>query len=90
MSFDDILPGGIAPLPPIEGDDSVLANECLGEIQDVVQNGRPDFILVEAVNGCGKSKVLPPKYARMLKDREEFHGNLLVLTTAAKNVQDGH
>ena len=88
MILDRILPC-IAPLPPIEGNDGGLAiNECLGEIQDVVQNGRPDFILVEAVTGCGKSKILPEECALMLKDMKEVHGNLLVLTTAAKDVQD--
>ena len=90
MSFDRILPGGIAPLPPIEGNGGVLAiNDCLGDIQDVVQNGRPEFILVEAVTGCSKSKILPTKYALMLEDIGEYHGNLLVVTTAAKDVQDG-
>ena len=90
MIFDRIFPGGILRLPDIEGNDGALAiNEYLDEVQDFVQNGRPDFILVEAVTACGKSKILPEKYALMLKNMEEAHGNLLVLTTAAKGVQYG-
>ena len=91
MNLNQTLPGAVIhSLPPIPGSDGVLAmNGCLEKKKDVAQIERPDFILVEAVTGCGKSKVLPPEYALMLMDMEEFHGNLLVLTTAAKDVQDG-
>ena len=87
--MERILPA-ISRLPDVDRNDGELAVlECLPEIQDVVQMRRPDLILFEAATGCGKSKILPERYAIMLEQMKEVYGNSLVLTTAAKDVQDG-
>ena len=37
--------------------------------------------------GCGKSKILPGEYQKYLSQLNDFSGKLLVLTTAAKDVE---
>ena len=70
--------------PGNNGDLAVL--ECLDAIRSSVRSGRK-LTVFQGAPGCGKSKVLPEKYAQMLAELEDFRGKLLVLTTAAKDVE---
>ena len=75
-------------LPDVPGNNGELAVlECLDALESSVKTRRR-LTLFQGATGCGKSKVLPAKYAQMLQKLEDFHGKkLLVLTCAAKDVE---
>ena len=77
-------------LDDVPGNNGELAVfECMDAIRSSVRSGQK-LILFQGATGCGKSKVLPEQYARMLAELADFDGKLLVLTTAAKDVESMH
>ena len=75
-------------LEDIPGNDGKLSLvECLLEAERVVKE-KHDIIFLLGATGCGKSKILPEKYEMFLQQLSDFRGKLLVLTTAAKDVED--
>ena len=77
-------------LDDVPGNNGQLAAlESLPAIESAVQQRRP-LTLFRGATGCGKSKYLPEAYAKMLFEREDFEGKLLVLTCAAKDVPNMH
>jgi hypothetical protein len=87
--LDNLLPG-ISRLDDVPGNSGVLAvHESLPYLQTLVDR-RSSIILFVGATGCGKSKILPCKYYGMLCGVPRFRKKLLVLTTAAKDVENMH
>ena len=78
-------------LPDVPGNNGQLAVwECLDELNHAITTGEM-LTLLQGATGCGKSKVLPEQYFKLLQQGPYFHGRrLLVLTTAAKDVESMH
>ena len=75
-------------LEDIPGNDGKLSLiEYLPEVERLVKE-KHDIILLLGATGCGKSKILPENYEKFLQQLSDFDGKLLVLTTAAKDVED--
>ena len=75
-------------LSDIPGSDGELAiNRYWSKIREVVLL-KLNIALFFGATGCGKSKLLPTQYFKYLQEISSFRGKLLVLTTAAKDVQD--
>ena len=89
LQSTDVPPGStFRRLNDIPGNDGKLSLvECLPEIERVV-NTKPDNIFLLGATGCGKSKILPEEYEKYLRQLNDFRGKLLVLTTAAKDVEN--
>ena len=72
-------------VPGNHGELAVL--ECLGATESSVRDRRL-LTLFRGATGGGKSKVRPERNAEKLAELPDFHGKLLVLTCAAKDVED--
>ena len=77
-------------LPDVPGNNGQLAvMECLDAIESSVRDRRL-LTLFRGATGGGKSKVRPERNAEKLAELPDFHGKLLVLTCAAKDVENMH
>jgi HrpA-like RNA helicase len=84
----EVLPGSVR-LSDVPGNDGKFAvEESLPEVDRFINSGN-NLGLFFGVTGCGKSKILPAHCAELLS-KEQRRGKLLVLTTAAKDVEDMH
>ena len=89
LDLCEVLPG-IRRLDPVPGNAGRLSvEECFPQIRDVVV-GRVRRTLLRGATGCGKSKRLPEKLAEFLVQELGRERKLLVLTTAAKDVESMH
>ena len=89
LQLDNVLPSPTR-LPDVPGNKGQLAVlESLPAIESAVLQRRP-LTLFRGATGCGKSKYLPERYADMLSELADFENKLLVLTYAAKDVEDMH
>ena len=88
LQLGDVVPG-IVRLNDVPGNDGEFAvKESVPEVEGFIQK-RKTLGLFLGATGCGKSKYLPAAYAALMA-KNKHPGQLLVLTTAAKDVEDMH
>ena len=82
--------GGLRKIPDVQGSQGELSvKKYVPVIENLVQNDTPLTLFVGAT-GCGKSKVLPEKFASFVLARHRHAAKVLVLTSAARDVKDMH
>jgi hypothetical protein len=77
----------LSRIADVPGNDGKFAvEECFPEVERFIVDGKKLCLFLGAT-GCGKSKVLPEEIAKQLSKHSHW-SKLLVLTTAAKDVED--